>query len=218
MIVQYQNSPHSELGNLTPNQQWIEAIESPPILVPPRTEKTQRLFWREYPDTREIGEKGVQAFGLDYSSPQLSSAQRIGTDGKPVAYSLRYEPSDISRLALFRDGERVGDVFAKQLRLPNGEARAVSLTELEVAKQVARQNRDLNRNPNFSWLDLIREVEELTEQRTSEKKKAIRKSRPSTLNPRSLSKNSPIDPVMANPVPDQTDRANAELLVGFLGR
>ena len=65
MIVSYQNSPHSELGNLTPNQKWTEAIESLPILVPPRTEKMQRLFWREYTDTREIGEKGIQAFGLD---------------------------------------------------------------------------------------------------------------------------------------------------------
>ncbi len=218
MIVSYQNSPHSELGNMTPNQKWTEAIESLPILVPARTEKMQRLFWREYTDTREIGEKGIQAFGLDYSSPQLSSAQRIGMDGKPVEYGFRYEPSNISRLALFRDGEWAGDVFAKQLRLPNGAVRPVSMSELAVAKMLARKNRQLNRNPNFSWLDLIREVEELSEKRTDEKRKANRKPRRTPPNPQSPSRRPSAGRAMANPAPDQTDRANSELLVGFLGR
>ena len=70
----------------------------------------------------------------------MSRAQRIGSDGKPVEYGFRYEPSNISRLALFRDGEWAGDVFAKQLRLPNGEIRPVSLSELEVAKALSKNN------------------------------------------------------------------------------
>jgi hypothetical protein len=97
MIVTYQHTPHRELGGMTPHQKWLEGLQFGPPLAPPLTPAVERLFWRMSPETRVISSKGVCAFGLHYWSPELSGAQRVGLDGRPVQYHFHYEPADISR-------------------------------------------------------------------------------------------------------------------------
>jgi hypothetical protein len=117
-IVAYQHTVHSELDGLTPQEKWVEGLQASVPLVPPLTTDMQRLFWRMNPDTRVITSKGISAFGLHYWSPDLSRAERVGKDGRRIPFSFRYDPADISCLALFRDGDWVGDVYANNCANP----------------------------------------------------------------------------------------------------
>jgi hypothetical protein len=170
LIVTYQHTPHRELAGLTPEQKWLEGLQLGLPLVPPLTPAMERLFWRANPTPRLINSKGIAAFGLHYWSPELSSLPRLGWDGQPVAYHFSYEPADISRLALFQQGRWVGDIYAKELRLPDGSTLAVSLWERQTALRLARA---AGRSPR-DWLIYLQEIEELTRRRLAEKKQARR--------------------------------------------
>ena len=54
-----------------------------------------------------------------------------------MQYSIRYNPSDISNVALFHDGQYIDDIKAQELRLSNNEYRSVSLWERELSKDLA---------------------------------------------------------------------------------
>jgi DNA-directed RNA polymerase specialized sigma24 family protein len=53
-------------------------------------------------------------------------------------YQYSYDPDNISRIALFRNGDYLFDVFAKELRLPDGSLRVVSEAEMKLARDIAR--------------------------------------------------------------------------------
>jgi len=169
-IVIYQHTPHGELGGLTPHQKWLEGMQWGAPLVPPLTPSLERSFWRMNSETRRITNKGVCAFGLHYWSPELGSAQRVGLDGHSLRYNFSYEPADISRIALFRNEQWVGDLRAKELRRPDGSTLSLSLWEHKMAKALVHsQGQDAN-----DWLGYIGEIDELTQSRLAEKKKVQR--------------------------------------------
>ena len=169
-IVQYQHTPHGELGGLTPHQKWLEGLQWGIPLVPPLTPALERSFWRMNAETRRITNKGISAFGLHYWSAELGNAQRVELDGHPVNYNFSYEPADISRIALFRNAQWVGDLHAKELRQPDGSTLSISLGEYQMAKVMAhRQGKDTH-----DWLGYIGEIDELTRSRLAEKKKIQR--------------------------------------------
>ena len=160
---------------MTPNQKWEQGLRSIPPAVPSLTKEVKRYFWREYNGTREIRGKGISLFGLHYWSPKLGSkmAPKADQAGRPVAYAVRYDPSDISRVAIFRDGHYVDDVKAKELRLANNEYRSVSLWERELSKDLARSEGQAFRD----WVAYLNGLRDLTETRTAEKKAAQRAAR-----------------------------------------
>ena len=129
LILRYQHTPHRELQGMTPHEKWNEGIQSsglPP--VPPSTPAMDRLFLRMYPQTRQVQSQGIPAFGLHYWSAQLGGIERIDREGKAVQYNFRYDPTDISRISLFRNGEWVGDGSARELQQADGTSRQISTT------------------------------------------------------------------------------------------
>src|SRR6266487_1517346 len=170
-IVAYQNRPHSELEKMTPNQKWEQGLQSIPPAVPPLTEEVKRYFWREFNGTREIRGKGISLFNMHYWSPKLGSKIAPKAErGKPIQYEIRYDPSDISCVALFRGKLYIDDIKAKELRLSNNEYRSVSLWERELSKDLARSKGQATRD----WVAYLNGLRELTETRTTEKKAAQR--------------------------------------------
>lgn len=105
--------------------------------MPPRTPAIARLFWRRSPETRTITRNGVAAFGMHYWSPDLGGLDRVDTAGKPVRFGWGYDPEDIGRIALFREADWVGDALAKELRLPDGSTRRLSLWERGLTRDLA---------------------------------------------------------------------------------
>jgi len=203
-IVAYQHTPHAELAGLTPHQKWLEGLQFGYPMVPPLSPSLERIFWRMSLETRVVTGKGVCLFGLHYWSPDLNQAQRVGRDGQPLLYHFSYDPSDISRIALFRDEQWIGDVYAKELRQPDGSTRGLSLWEHRMAKALAHVK---GKDP-YDWLSYISEIDTLTKSRLSEKKKAQRAAKKQNSNPPSPRPGSS-DPL--NGRPDYT-----ELLASFV--
>jgi len=172
IMVDYQHSPHSELNNVTPEEKWLQATQFSPIMVPPLTDKTDRLFWRLFPDTRQIPErgKGVSLFGMHYTSNSINDLGKIGKGGQPVEYNITYKPEDISIIALLRDGKWVGDLYAKELKQPDGSYRAISLWEKEIARNLANADQKSSRD----WLAYINDVDEMATSRQAQKTKRHR--------------------------------------------
>jgi hypothetical protein len=209
-ILTYQHTPHHELGGLTPHEKWVEGIEWGLPLVPTMTPSVARLFWRMNPKGRVITGKGVSAFGLHYWSPALSNMERIGLDGRPTLYHFSYQPDDISQLALFHDGHWVGDVDAKELRLPDGSTMALSLWEQKIARAISRET---GRSAH-DWLAYVHEIGALSQKRLEEKKLQQRLQTRQSINkekeqPSAAEKLVP-DVVGNEQAPDYTD-----LLAGF---
>ncbi len=170
VVVAYQHTPHRELDGMAPHEKWSSGWQNSLPLVPPYTPAMERLFWRMYPETRQLSREGIRAFGLTYTSVELDQVPRIGRDGQPVAYSFRYDPQDISRLALFHEGIWLADVYARELRLPDGTRRELSLIERELAKTLARQPQ----TPASDWLSFLDDLDTLSVQRQREKRRARR--------------------------------------------
>lgn len=166
IIQTYQHTPHRELQGMTPHQVWCEGLSHGLPLVPPQTPEVTRAFLRLAPRTRVLTSKGVNAFGMQYWSAELGGLARVGRDGKSIHYHYRYDPQDISQIALFRDGIWVGDAFARQLRQPDGSTRPLSLLERELAKELAREKQV----PLKHWLAFVHEIDVLTQTRQAEKR------------------------------------------------
>ncbi len=171
-IVTYQGSRHSELG-MSPNDKWEQGLqsESPPFPYP--SIEVERLFWRLHPQTRQRNQKGISLFGMHYWSPGLSKIPAKDINDKPVKIGIRYDPSDISRIALFRDGKYICDVRPKELRLANNEYKSVSLWERELAKDLALDDGKATRD----WVAYLNGIREVHERRKAEKKNAQQKAR-----------------------------------------
>lgn len=91
----------------------------------------------------------------------------MGLDGRSVRYNYSYEPADISRIALFCHEQWVGDLYARELRLPDGSTMPLSLWEQKMAKALARSDGQSARD----WLTYVHEIDELAQSRLAERKR-----------------------------------------------
>jgi hypothetical protein len=100
-----------------------------------------RLFLRMDSQTRQVRSKGIPAFGLNYWSTELGGIERVDRTGRAIQYNFRYDPVDISRISVFRNGEWIGDGYARELQQADGRYLLLSLAEWKAAKRlVALQN------------------------------------------------------------------------------
>ena len=171
-IVRYQNTPHSALEGMTPNEKWIEGMQANIPIVPPRSPEMQRLFLRMHHDTRQISAKGVSAFDMHYTSAALDSALKLDKEDQPVQYSFRYNPEDISTIVLYQQDEYIGDLEAKELRRPDGSLRPTSLWTLKMAKSLAKANKS-----EEDWLGYLNEAQQLEKKRRSEQRQIQREAK-----------------------------------------
>lgn len=175
LILSYQHTPHRELGGMTPHQRWSEGIQSSGFpLVPPFTPAMDRLFLRMSPQPRQVSSKGIPAFGLHYWSASLAGIERIDRTGRATQYQFRYDPADISRISLFRDGEWIGDGSARELQQADGTVRHISLAEWKMARSRSGSRAGTVEGKTPAELALVSEVQALAKQRTAEKKAAQR--------------------------------------------
>jgi putative transposase len=213
MIVTYQHTSHRELEGLTPHQKWLEGMQLGLPMVPPLTPAIERLFWRMSPETRLINHEGINAFGLHYWSPDLAGIQRVGQDGCSLPYNFSYEPDDISRLALFRDGHWVTDVLAKELRLADGSTLSVSLWERKIARILARRDGQSCRD----WLSYLYNIDEMTQRRLTEKKQARPSQTGQTTKAKQQDNLQTIEMVLEQSYLNGTQQNYTELLTDFVG-
>lgn len=172
LILTYHHTPHSELNGMTPHEKWQQGMAWGLAYVPPKTPDVEQRFWRLDARQRSIQKEGISAFGMHYWSLELAQAARLDRQGRQIMYRYRYNPADLSRIALFHEGQWVCEAFAKELRLPDGEWLALSSWEREMSKALARQAGQ----PTSHWLSFIHELEELSQQRLHEKQRIQRRS------------------------------------------
>ena len=166
---------------MTPHQKWSDGIRSsgyPP--VPPLSPTVERLFLRMHPQTRAVKSSGIPAFGLNYWSIELGGIERVGRDGKAIQYNFRYDPANISRISLFRNGAWIGDGYAKELQQADGTYRQISLAEWKMMKHLVRSKEASTEGKTPAELALVSDLQALTKQRTQEKKGALQNGSKST--------------------------------------
>lgn len=200
-LLHYRHSPHSGLDGMTPHEKWLEGMSLGLPLVPPLNAEIERFFWRLDPKGRCITNKGISVFGMDYTDALLGRLEQYDRTGARISYSVRYDPNDISRVALFRNGRWLGDVYAKPRRLPDGSLQPLSLTERALAQDMARKN---NR-PAREWLKFTNGWQRRNEQRAKEASQRARQSGSVTA----------VDNAPAAENQPDTDR-NTTLLTAFL--
>ena len=177
LILRYQHTPHHELGGMTPHQKWSEGIHASGLpIIPAFTPEMDRLFLRMHPHTRQARSRGIPAFGLNYWSAELGGIERRERDGRAIQYHFRYDPADIRRIALFRDGIWVGDGYAKELQLADGTYLQISLSEWRMAKHQVASGENGTGGKTPAELALVSGLQELGKQRTKEKKAAQRQA------------------------------------------
>jgi len=175
MIVDYLHTPHHELNGLTPHDKWVAGLKLMTPVPPPFTPQLERAFWRLYPKTRRATGKGLCLFGLHYWDVGLDNLRHPDRQGRRRQFSLRYDPSDVSQVAVFEDGLWLGDGYACELRLPDGRYEPASLWELELAKDLERSQGQPRASRSHSWLIHLLETKALIEQRQDEQKLIRRK-------------------------------------------
>lgn len=175
LIVDYLHTPHRELDGMTPHEKWLHGLELMTPLPPPLTPQLERSFWRLNPETRIATREGLALFGLHYWDVGLAGLRSRDRQGRQRRYHLRYDPMDVSRIAVFENGIWLGDGCARELRLADGSYESVSLWELELAKDLIRQRDPQHKLCPHSWLVHILEARELIEQRRTEQKLIRRK-------------------------------------------
>jgi hypothetical protein len=163
------------------------------------------------PEPRVITNKGVAAFGMHYWSPDLQGVSRVGWDKELIRYRFSYEPSDISRIALFQDGKQISLLEAKELRQADGSTMSISLWEQKLAKAMAQKKGYSARD----WLKHIHELDELQQRRLAEKKKAHRMGRavvvePTTVKPRTM------ETALEHAAAEETRQSYTEWLANFV--
>jgi hypothetical protein len=206
LIVKYQHTPHRELQNLTPHQKWNEGIQSSGIpLVPPLTPAMDRLFLRMEEHSRTVKSRGIAAFGLNYWGAELSGIERVDRTGRAIQYHFRYDPIDISRISVFRDGEWIGDGYARELQQADGSYQHLSLAEWKAAKRLERAPDDENKGNTPEELVLVTDLKALGESRSQEKKAAGR-TRPKRPQTTEESPKEQEQPISERPLDEETER------------
>jgi hypothetical protein len=175
LVVDYLHTPHRELDGMTPHEKWLCGLKLMTPLPPPLTPQLERSFWRLNPETRIATREGLALFGLHYWEVGLAGLRSPDRQGRQRHYHLRYDSSDVSRVAVFENGAWLGDGYARELRLADGSYEAVTLWELELSKDLIRQRDAQHRLRPYSWLVHILEARELIEQRQKEQKLIRRK-------------------------------------------
>ena len=175
LVVDYLHTPHRELEGMTPNEKWLDGLKLMTPLPPPLTPQMERSFWRLNPETRSATREGLALFGLHYWGVELAGLRSLDRQGRQRRYHLRYNAEDVSRVAVFENGLWLGDGYARELRLADGSHESVSLWELELAKDLIRQQDQRHRLRPHSWLVHILEARELIEQRQTEQRLIRRK-------------------------------------------
>ncbi len=175
LVVDYMHTPHRELDGLTPHEKWLAGLQLMTPVPPPLTPQLERCFWRLHPETRVATQAGLALFGLHYWDPKLAGIRSPDRQGRRRQFHLRYEPMDVSRVAVFENGIWLGDGYASELRLPDGTYEPVSLWELGLAKDLARQHDQPRLRRPHSWLVHLMETRELIAQRQEEQKLIRRK-------------------------------------------
>ena len=175
LVVDYLHTPHGELGGLTPHEKWLTGLQLMAPVPPPLTPQLERCFWRLHPQTRVATQSGLALFGLHYWDHKLAGIRNPDRQGRRRQFHLRYDPTDISQVAVFEDGVWLGDGYARELRLPDGHFEPVSLWELGLAKDLARQHSQQRIPRPHSWLVHLLEARELIAQRRAEQKLIRRK-------------------------------------------
>lgn len=206
LILNYQHTPHGELHGMTPHQKWSDGIRSSGYpLVPPLSPAVERLFLRMHPQTRQVTSRGIPAFGLNYWSAELGGIERIDREGKAVQYTFRYDPGDMSRISLFRDGEWVGDGRAREFQQADGTYHQISLAEWKMLKHAVRSQEISAEGMLPSELALMNDLQALSNQRTQEKREMQRNG--STPIPKEPNKPEPVAERAAHEAPDtETER------------
>lgn len=202
LILTYQHTPPRELQGRTPHQVWSEGVVSSGLpMVPQRSEALARSFMRLYPAVRRVSSRGIAACGLHYWDATLGGIPRRDATGKSVLYQFRYTPTDLSRIALYRDGMWVGDASARELQRADGSLRQVSLAEWAQAKRLVKENDPAVLGSTASELVLMKDLSELHELRRAEKR---------TLSKERKRKPKPLDEVCepdpAAPLDEATER------------
>ncbi len=175
IMVDYLHTPHRELKGLTPHAQWLAGLKLMTPVPPSLTPQLERVFWRLYPQTRVATEGGLSLFGLHYWEPGLAKLRQPDRQGRTRHYSLRYDPSDVSRVAVFEEGLWLCDAHARELRLPDGRYEPASLWEMELAKDLERASGLSRSLRSHSWLIHLLEAKALIEERQAEQKQIRRK-------------------------------------------
>ena len=175
LVADYLHTPHRELDGLTPHEKWLAGLQLMAPVPPPFTPQLERCFWRLHPETRVATHAGLALFGLHYWDPKLAGIRSPDRQGRRRRFHLRYDPTDVSRVAVFEDGVWLGDGYARELRLPDGRYEPVSLWELKLAKDLARQQNQQRLPRPHSWLVHLLEARELIAQRQAEQKLIRRK-------------------------------------------
>lgn len=170
LIVDYLHTPHQELNGLTPHDKWLTGLQLMTPVPPPLTPQLERCFWRLHFEKRVATHMGLALFGLHYWDVGLDGLRHCDRQGRRRSFHLRYDPADISRVAVFEDGLWLGDGYARELRLPDGRYEPASLWELELAKDLARQRSPQRTLRPDSWLIHLLEARELIAQRQAEQK------------------------------------------------
>ena len=205
-IIEYNHTPHKAL-KMTPHEKWMEGMQMGFPIVPTLTDEIRRQFLHLIPETRQITEKGICMLGMQYTSRVVARAQRIGMDKKPIQYSLRYDPTDISKIALFREDHWLDDIGAKELLLPDGSLKPTSLWEIRTAKALAK---DANGDTG-DWLAFVNKAEELEKRRMAEKRRRQKEIQKGAIN---STLSSAVDETVSQTRPQSVDPT--ELLAGFL--
>ncbi len=174
LLVSYLHTPHRELAGRTPHEQWLSGLQRMVPVPPPFTPHLERCFWRLHPDPRRATRHGLALFGMHYWDVQLGSLRSPDRQGHPRHFYLRYDPADISRVAVFEAGCWLGDAFARELRLPDGQFESASLWELQLAKELAQQPGMQRPARPASWLIYLLEARELIAQRQAEQRRIRR--------------------------------------------
>ena len=175
LVVDYMHTPHRDLAGQTPHERWVAGLQLmtpiPPILTP----ELERCFWRLHPQTRKVTHEGLALFGMHYWHPSLGNLRSPDRKGQSREFHLRYNPLDISRMAIFEQGTWLGDAHPRELRLPDGCYESASLWELEMAKEIAHTHTGQHVLRTESWLIHLLEARELIAQRQTEQKAIRRK-------------------------------------------
>ena len=123
------------------------------------------LFLAATSQNRGATHEGLALFGLHYWDPRLAGIRSPDRQGRPRRFQLRYDPTDISCVAVFENGLWLGDGYARELRLPDGRYEATSLWELRLAKERAHEPSQQRPPHPQSWLVHLLEARELITQR-----------------------------------------------------
>ena len=175
IIVDYMHTPHRDLAGQTPHERWVTGLQLMMPVPPALTSELARCFWRLHPQTRQVTHEGLALFGMHYWDVALGNLRNPGKRGQSRVFQARYDPLNISRIAIFEQSVWLGDAYPRELRLPDGHFEPASLWELEMAKDMVRAQGGRRILRTQSWLIHLLEARELIEQRQTEQKAIRRK-------------------------------------------